>query len=99
MTGVQTCALPISYTGVEHVAVPAAEIDVTVIQAVRADEQGNIELPYPLDFIYDFDHLIGRAAKKLFRTQPALTGCIRRLEETLGTALFERVGRGERWQP
>lgn len=39
---------------------------------------------------------LGRAAAKLFRTQPALTGCVRRLEATLGTALFERVGRGIR---
>lgn len=39
---------------------------------------------------------VGRAAKKLFRTQPALTGAVRRLEETLGTALFERAGRGIR---
>lgn len=39
---------------------------------------------------------VGRAAKKLFRTQPALTGSVRRLEETLGTRLFERVGRGIR---
>ena len=39
---------------------------------------------------------VGRAAKQLFRTQPALTGAVRRLEETLGTALFERAGRGIR---
>jgi DNA-binding transcriptional LysR family regulator len=39
---------------------------------------------------------VGRAAKKLFRTQPALTGSVRRLEEVLGTALFERAGRGIR---
>jgi DNA-binding transcriptional LysR family regulator len=37
---------------------------------------------------------VGRAAKKLHRTQPALTGAVRRLEETVGTPLFERVGRG-----
>jgi len=37
-----------------------------------------------------------RASKALFRTQPALTGCVHRLEETLGTKLFERVGRGIR---
>jgi DNA-binding transcriptional LysR family regulator len=47
------------------------------------------------EVIAETGHL-GRAAKKLFRTQPALTGCVRRLEETLGTALFERVGRGIR---
>src|SRR5690349_14360711 len=39
---------------------------------------------------------LGRAAKALHRTQPALTGCVRRLEQALGTALFERVGRGIR---
>ena len=39
---------------------------------------------------------MGRAAKQVFRTQPALTGCVRRLEAALGTELFERVGRGIR---
>lgn len=37
-----------------------------------------------------------RASRSLFRTQPALTGCVRRLETILGTQLFERVGRGIR---
>lgn len=39
---------------------------------------------------------VGRAAKRLHRSQPALTGSVRRLEATLGTALFEKVGRGIR---
>lgn len=39
---------------------------------------------------------MARASRALFRTQPALTGCVRRLEATLGTQLFERVGRGIR---
>lgn len=47
------------------------------------------------EVIAETGHL-GRAATKLFRTQPALTGCVRRLEATLGTPLFERVGRGIR---
>ena len=47
------------------------------------------------EVIAETGHL-GRAAKKLHRTQPALTGCVRRLEEALGTRLFERVGRGIR---
>jgi DNA-binding transcriptional LysR family regulator len=42
---------------------------------------------------------LGRAAKQLCRSQPALTGCIRRLEQALGTQLFERVGRGIRHTP
>jgi len=39
---------------------------------------------------------LGHAAEKVFRSQPALTGCVRRLEAVLGTALFERAGRGIR---
>jgi len=39
---------------------------------------------------------VGRAARMLFRSQPALTGAVRRLEGTLGTDLFQRVGRGIR---
>lgn len=42
---------------------------------------------------------VGRAAKELCLTQPALTGCIRRLEEAFATPLFERVGRGIRLTP
>ncbi len=39
---------------------------------------------------------VGKAAEQLHRTQPALTGCIRRLEEEIGSPLFERSGRGIR---
>ena len=39
---------------------------------------------------------VGRAARRVFRSQPALTGAVRRLEEVLGTALFRRAGRGIR---
>jgi DNA-binding transcriptional LysR family regulator len=39
---------------------------------------------------------MGRAATRLHRTQPALTSCIRRLEEDCGAALFEKAGRGIR---
>lgn len=45
--------------------------------------------------IADEGHL-GRAAERLFRTQPALTKCIDRLEDELGAKLFERAGRGLR---
>ena len=48
--------------------------------------------------IADKGHL-GRAAKQLCLSQPALTGCIHRLEEAFGTPLFERVGRGIRLTP
>ncbi len=42
--------------------------------------------------IAELGHL-GRAAERLHRTQPALSKCLQRLEEELGTDLFERVGR------
>jgi len=45
--------------------------------------------------IADLQHL-GQAAMKLHRTQPALTSCVRRLEEDCGAALFEKAGRGIR---
>lgn len=37
----------------------------------------------------------GRAAEKLGRTKPALSKCVRRLEEELGAPLFQRVGRSQ----
>ena len=39
---------------------------------------------------------VGRAAQRLHRTQPALTSCVRRLEEACGAPLFEKAGRGIR---
>lgn len=45
--------------------------------------------------IAELEH-IGRATEKLHRTQPALTSCIRRLEEETGAPLFEKAGRGIR---
>ncbi|MBN9428698.1 MAG: LysR family transcriptional regulator [Burkholderiales bacterium] len=41
----------------------------------------------------------GRAAKALFRSQPALTKAINRLEAALGTRLFERTSTGVRLTP
>jgi DNA-binding transcriptional LysR family regulator len=42
---------------------------------------------------------LGRAAEQLGRTQPALTKCIRRLENELSANLFERSGRGLKLTP
>jgi DNA-binding transcriptional LysR family regulator len=39
---------------------------------------------------------VGRASEQLHRTQPALTSCIRRLEEECKAPLFEKAGRGIR---
>ena len=48
--------------------------------------------------IAELEH-IGRATERLHRTQPALTNCIRRLEESFGAPLFEKAGRGIRLTP
>ncbi len=42
---------------------------------------------------------LGRAAEQVGRSQPALTKCIQRLEQALGSPLFERAGRGIRLTP
>jgi DNA-binding transcriptional LysR family regulator len=48
--------------------------------------------------IAELQHM-GRASEKLNRTQPALTSCIRRLEEDCGAVLLEKAGRGIRLTP
>lgn len=48
--------------------------------------------------VADLGHL-GRAAQQVGRSQPALTKCIQRLEELVGSPLFERAGRGIRLTP
>ncbi len=45
--------------------------------------------------IAELEH-IGRATERLQRTQPALTSCVRRLEEDCGAPLLEKAGRGIR---
>ena len=45
--------------------------------------------------IAELQHM-GLASAKLHRTQPALTSCIRRLEQDCGAALLEKAGRGIR---
>jgi glutaconate CoA-transferase subunit A len=50
------------YSGQRLLAVPAMTPDVSVIQALRCDQAGNVELVEPYDFIYDYDLLMARAA-------------------------------------
>lgn len=47
------------------------------------------------EVIAQLEHL-GRASEQLHRTQPALTSCVRRLEEECAAPLFEKSGRGIR---
>jgi glutaconate CoA-transferase subunit A len=74
------------YTDVEMLAVPANPLDVAVIQAVRADAGGNVELSQPLDFIYDFDYTISRAAERVIV-------CAERVEPMLDSSRTAMIGR------
>lgn len=53
------------YTGRQVLAVRANTLDVAVIQAVKADAEGNTEIPTPLDHMWDADCLVARAAKTI----------------------------------
>src|SRR5690242_11191161 len=70
------------------------EVDQSITMALQLDLR---DLRY-FETIAELEH-VGRAAERLHLTQPALTRCVRRLEEAFGTPLFERVGRGIRLTP
>jgi glutaconate CoA-transferase subunit A len=61
--GWRTVACP--YTGEEVLAIPAARLQVTVIQVERCDEDGNVELPHPRQLSHDLDHMVCRAADRV----------------------------------
>ena len=51
------------YTGDELLAVPAIRPDVAFLHAWRADEDGNVQFPWPPDHLADVDLLVARAAR------------------------------------
>ena len=51
------------YGGDELLAVPAIHPDVAFVHAWRADEEGNVQLPWPPDHLADVDVLVARAAR------------------------------------
>lgn len=53
------------YTGVQLLAVRAIELDVAVIQVERCDAEGNTELPFPKEHMYDVDALLAHAANRI----------------------------------
>lgn len=59
--GLRTVADP--YTNEEYLAVPPLRLDVAFVHAWRADEDGNVQLPWPPDHLADVDVLIARSAR------------------------------------
>jgi glutaconate CoA-transferase subunit A len=51
------------YTNEEYLAVPAIHPDVAFVHAWRADDAGNVQLPWPPDHLADVDLLVARAAR------------------------------------
>jgi glutaconate CoA-transferase subunit A len=51
------------YTGLEVLALPPLHPDVAIIHAWRADEAGNVQMPWPRDHLWDVDVLLARAAR------------------------------------
>lgn len=64
--GFSTIACP--YTGTPLVAVPAMQLDVTVLHAEAADAAGNVMGPADRDFLYDLDANMARAADRVIVT-------------------------------
>ncbi|HET6689480.1 MAG TPA: CoA-transferase [Miltoncostaeaceae bacterium] len=51
------------YSGESYLAVPALRPDVAIIQAWRADERGNVQVPWPPDHLWDVDVVLARATR------------------------------------
>lgn len=64
--GYQTITCP--YTGIPLVAVPAMQLDVTVLHAEAADADGNVLGPADRDFLFDLDANMARAADRVVVT-------------------------------
>jgi glutaconate CoA-transferase subunit A len=61
LSGFRTVADP--YTGGEFLAVPPIHPDVGIVHAWRADEDGNVQFPWPPDHLADADVLVARASR------------------------------------
>jgi glutaconate CoA-transferase subunit A len=51
------------YTGEVFAAHPAIRPDLALIHAWRADEEGNVQLPFPPDHLWDVDVALARASR------------------------------------
>jgi len=52
------------YTGEVFAAHPAIRPELALIHAWRADEEGNVQLPFPPDHLWDVDLQLARAARR-----------------------------------
>lgn len=53
------------YTGIAYAAHPAIRPDLALLHAWRADEEGNVQLPFPPDHLWDVDVELARAARRV----------------------------------
>lgn len=76
------------YTGEELLAVPALAPDVAVVHAWRADREGNVQVPWPPDHLWDVDLLLARAARTTIVTVEHLVDSRVLAEASERTMLF-----------
>ena len=76
------------YTGVPLVAVPAMELDLTVIHAEAADEHGTVLGPADRDFLFDLDANMARASRRVVVTVERLASAEEVRAERDRTILF-----------
>jgi glutaconate CoA-transferase subunit A len=76
------------YTGDELLALPPLHPDVAIIHAWRADELGNIQLPWPRDHLWDVDLLLARAARHTIVTVERLVSTAEVIASAPHTVLY-----------
>lgn len=79
------------YTGEVLAAHPAIKPDLALIHAWRADDEGNVQMPFPPDHLWDVDVYLARAAR---RTVVSVEEMVSRAD-TRNTAHLTRLTRIE----
>lgn len=79
------------YTGQLFAAHPAIRPDLALVHAWRADEEGNVQLPFPPDHLWDVDVYLVRAARRAVVSVEAIVS----KEEVRRTAHLTRLTRLE----
>ncbi len=76
------------YTGVNYLAVPPLRLDVAVIHAWRAPQDGDVQFAWPPEHLWDVDVLAARAARYVIVTVEEIVGAAEIAARSELTRLF-----------
>lgn len=76
------------YTGVSYLAVPPLPVDVAVIHAWRASDNGDVQFAWPPEHLWDVDILAARAARTVIVTVEEVVGAAEIAARSELTRLF-----------